>query len=156
MDTLAQLEHDYPTFIYKTAQQYGLSKDKIHELSIEGTIEKIDRGIYIFPGYLLDEFSLISQKFSRGVFSLVSALIIHNLTDEMPLHYDLTFPKGYHPSAASLKKYHIKARYLSKKALFIRYQNRPNRKWWHGSSLFYRTNLIRYLEIKTNSTLHQK
>ena len=114
MDTLAQLEHDFPTFIYKTAQEYGLSKDKIQALTNDGTIEKIDRGVYIFPGYLLDEFSLISQKFSGGVFSLVSALIIHDLTDEMPLHYDLTFPQGYHPSAASLKKYPIKARYLSK------------------------------------------
>lgn len=119
MDTLAQLEHDYPTFIYKTAQEYGLSKDEIRELSTDGTIEKLERGIYIFPGYLLDEFSLISQKFSRSVFSLVSALIIHDLTDEMPLHYDLTFPQGYHPSAASLKKYSIKARYLSKKRYLL-------------------------------------
>ncbi|ATO43054.1 type IV toxin-antitoxin system AbiEi family antitoxin domain-containing protein [Loigolactobacillus coryniformis] len=114
MDTLTKLEHDFPTFIYKTAQKYGLSKDEIRKLSTDGTIEKVDRGIYVFPGYLLDEFSLISQKFSRGIFSLVSALIIHDLTDEMPLHYDLTFPQGYHPSAASLEKYHIKARYLSK------------------------------------------
>lgn len=113
MDTLAKLEHDFPTFIYKTAQQYGLSKSKIHELTSDGAIEKIDRGIYIFPGDLLDEFSLISQKFSRGVFSLVSALIIHDLTDEMPLQYNLTFPQGYHPNAASLNKFHIQARYLS-------------------------------------------
>ncbi|GEN94457.1 type IV toxin-antitoxin system AbiEi family antitoxin domain-containing protein [Pediococcus ethanolidurans] len=119
MNTLTQLEHDYPTFIYKTAQAYGLSKDEIHELSTDGTIKKIDRGIYIFPDYLLDEFSLISQKFSRGIFSLVSALIIHDLTDEMPLHYDLIFPQGYHPNAASLKKYHIKARYLSKKRYLL-------------------------------------
>lgn len=114
MNTLTQLERDFPTFIYKTAQRYGLSKAEIHELSADGTIEKIDRGIYAFPGHLLDEFSLISQKFSRGVFSLVSALIIYDLTDEMPLHYNLTFPQGYHPSTASLTKYHIKARYLSK------------------------------------------
>lgn len=115
MDNLTRLEHDFPTFTYKTAQQYGLSKDKIRELSTNGKIKKIERGIYVFPDYLLDEFSLINQKFSRGIFSSVSALIIHDLTDEMPLYYDLTFPQGYHPNAASMKKYHIKARFLSKK-----------------------------------------
>ncbi len=54
MDTLAQLEHDCPTFTYKTAQEYGLSKDKIRELSTDGTTEKLERGLNIFPVYLLN------------------------------------------------------------------------------------------------------
>ncbi|WP_044011487.1 type IV toxin-antitoxin system AbiEi family antitoxin domain-containing protein [Paucilactobacillus wasatchensis] len=115
LNSLKRLEHDFPTFTYKTAQQYDLSKYELHELSNDGTIYKIDRGVYIFPGYLLDEFSLLSQRFSRGVFSLISALIIHNLTDEMSLHYDIVFPQGYHPATGTLKENNIRARYLSKK-----------------------------------------
>ncbi|PRO86217.1 abortive phage infection protein [Lactiplantibacillus pentosus] len=99
---------------FKTAREYGLSKEQIRKLSTDGSIEKVDRGIYVFPGYLLDEFSLISQKFSRGILSLVSALIIYELTDEIPLHYDVTFPQGYHPSSSAITKYHLNARYLSK------------------------------------------
>lgn len=114
MDDLRRLERDFPTFTFKTAREYGLSKEQIRKLSTDGSIEKVDRGIYVFPGYLLDEFSLISQKFSRGILSLVSALIIYDLTDEMPLHYDVTFPQGYHPSSSTITKYHLNARYLSK------------------------------------------
>ncbi|WP_457952000.1 type IV toxin-antitoxin system AbiEi family antitoxin domain-containing protein [Lactiplantibacillus pentosus] len=114
MDDLRRLERDFTTFTFKTAREYGLSKEQIRKLSTDGSIEKVDRGIYVFPGYLLDEFSLISQKFSRGILSLVSALIIYDLTDEMPLHYDVTFPQGYHPSSSAITKYHLNARYLSK------------------------------------------
>ncbi|MGA3271643.1 type IV toxin-antitoxin system AbiEi family antitoxin domain-containing protein [Lactiplantibacillus pentosus] len=114
MDSLRRLERDFSTFTFKTAREYGLSKEQIRKLSTDGSIEKVDRGIYVFPGYLLDEFSLISQKFSRGILSLVSALIIYELTDEMPLHYDVTFPQGYHPSSSAITKYHLNARYLSK------------------------------------------
>ncbi|MDC6398118.1 type IV toxin-antitoxin system AbiEi family antitoxin domain-containing protein [Lactiplantibacillus pentosus] len=126
MDDLRRLEHDFPTFTFKTAREYGLSKEQIRKLSTDGSIEKVDRGIYVFPGYLLDEFSLISQKFSRGILSLVSALIIYELTDEMPLHYDVTFPQGYHPISSTITKYHLNARYLSKNRYLLGITTRKN------------------------------
>ncbi|ERL65113.1 hypothetical protein L248_3051 [Schleiferilactobacillus shenzhenensis LY-73] len=64
----------------------------------------------MLAGAETDQYSLLSQKFTPGIFSQETALILHGLTTEMPLHFYMTFPQGYNNH--NLAKWDVTARHL--------------------------------------------
>ncbi|ERL64796.1 type IV toxin-antitoxin system AbiEi family antitoxin domain-containing protein [Schleiferilactobacillus shenzhenensis] len=109
--SLDKLMHDYNSFTFSTAKQYGVTPYQLRKALAQGVLEKPNTGSYVIAGYAEDDLGLISQHFSRGVVSLVSALIFYDLTDEMPLWNWMTFPKGYHLGARSVADNFIRAQY---------------------------------------------
>ncbi|GEK05592.1 type IV toxin-antitoxin system AbiEi family antitoxin domain-containing protein [Schleiferilactobacillus harbinensis] len=105
---LSALMDQYSSFTFGTAKRFGVSRYQLNKAIDQGVLDKSETGIYVKAGYFEDEMSIISQRFSRGIFDRESALIYYDLSDEMPFRYTMTFPRGYHPTAQSLKKHFIK------------------------------------------------
>lgn len=108
---LAKLMAEYSSFTFGTAKRFGVSAYRLNRAIDQDILMKSETGIYVKSGYVEDEMSIISQRFSRGVFARESALIYYDLSDEMPWRYTMTFPMGYHAAPGSLRKHFIRAQY---------------------------------------------
>ncbi len=64
----------------------------------EGTLQRVDRGIYSTDKVMLDEYYLLYQKNQRAIFSFSSALYLHGLTDRIPYQMEITLPSTYNSS----------------------------------------------------------
>lgn len=90
----------------KEAKDYGIYRGSIKYLSDKGELEKVSRGVYVLPGIFEDEFFIIQNRYKKGIFSLETALYLHDLIDRTPNNFNLTFPKGYNltsPKSQGLK-----------------------------------------------------
>lgn len=79
----------------------GLHRSVLQKLVEDGSLEKVSRGLYIRSDAWEDDFYLLQQKYSRGIYSHDTALYLLGYSDRTPAKYAMTFPKGY--NAASLK-----------------------------------------------------
>ncbi|KRL11346.1 type IV toxin-antitoxin system AbiEi family antitoxin domain-containing protein [Schleiferilactobacillus perolens] len=107
---LDRLLAKHSTFTTGTARRYGVSSSMLQAAVEKNEIVREEIGTYVIAGSETDEYSLLSQKFSRGVFSQETALILHGLTTEMPMTFQMTFPHGYHNP--DLDKWRVTARHL--------------------------------------------
>ncbi len=64
----------------------------------EGSLQRIDRGIYSTEEVIFDEYYLLYQKNQRAIFSFSSALYLHQLTDRIPYQMEITLPTHYNSS----------------------------------------------------------
>ena len=64
-----------------------------------GRIEKIDRGIYCLPNTQRDDLALLQYRYDKCIFSGITALSLHGLTDHISEYYHVSFPQGYNPSS---------------------------------------------------------
>ena len=58
-------------------------------------INRISRGYYGLVDYNVDEYYKIISMSERAVFSMNTALYLHNLSDRTPLIFDITVPYYY-------------------------------------------------------------
>jgi predicted transcriptional regulator of viral defense system len=58
---------------------------------------KVDKGFYARADWLRDDFLVFQYKYPRFVFSHLSALFLHGLTDRLPESFEVTGPKNYRP-----------------------------------------------------------
>ncbi len=89
-------------FSYTDARRHGLSDRQLRNLSEQGAIERIGRGL--FSTMTLDaDPDLIEVAFrsERATMCLTSALARHDLTDEIPAAIDLALPRGTRAPATS-------------------------------------------------------
>ena len=61
----------------------------------KGMLVKVQRGLYALPDAFEDEFVNLQTRYGRGIFSLETALFLHNLTDKTPAAYTMSFPASY-------------------------------------------------------------
>ena len=59
---------------------------------------KIAPGFYANESYIPDEYFILQRRFPKYVFSGISALYLHKLTDRTPDYLDATAPQGYNPT----------------------------------------------------------
>ncbi len=76
----------------------GIPRGSLKYLVDTRAIEKASRGVYILPEVWEDEFVNLQSRFKRGIFSLVTALFLCDLTDRTPGKYHMTFPSTYNLS----------------------------------------------------------
>lgn len=76
----------------------GLSRGSLKYLADKGDLEKVSRGVYVFPEIWEDELLNIQSRFKKGIFSLGTALFLCDLSDRTPNHCQMTFPEGYNLS----------------------------------------------------------
>lgn len=94
---IEELLEEFNGFIpLKIAKERGIHRDVLERLVKEKKLEKEAPGYYILYGKLVDEFFILSQKYTKGVFSHETALYLYDYTDETPESSHMTFPKGYH------------------------------------------------------------
>lgn len=77
------------------AKEAGVDYKTLQRMHQAGDIEKIDRGLYMDPNHMVDEYLLIQYRCKKGIFSHETALYFHELSDRTPLQLMLTIPSGY-------------------------------------------------------------
>jgi len=80
-------------------------------LAAKGGVSRISRGIYSLPGELPDEYFIIASKSENAVFSNLTALYLHGLSDRIPIILDVTVKSSYKGSLQrkeNVKLYYVK------------------------------------------------
>ncbi len=77
----------------------GIPFNRIDEWLSSGQIEKADRGVYCLPGTKKDELALIQYRYDKCIFSGITALSLHGLSDHISEYHHISLPQGYNPSS---------------------------------------------------------
>ena len=79
----------------KELTKYNINRRFLTSLVKEEKLIRASRGYYILPNVFSDDFYIILSKCKKAIFSDATALYLHNLSDRIPLVYDITLPYGY-------------------------------------------------------------
>ena len=79
----------------KEVVENGINKTFLTNMVRNGKLIRISKGYYGLPDYIEDEYYKIASKSKNARFSLATALYLHNLSDRIPLVYNITLPYGY-------------------------------------------------------------
>lgn len=63
----------------------------------QGAIDKVSRGVYCTPDVFEDDFTAVTHRWKKCVFSHETALYLADLSDRVPFKIDVTVPYGYNP-----------------------------------------------------------
>ena len=86
----------------------GISKQYCLEFLKNNNYERIAKGLYITPDLWIDDFYVLSYKYSKAIFSHETACYLLDMTDREPLQYSVTLPYGYkvdHLTKQGIKAY---------------------------------------------------
>lgn len=61
-------------------------------------LNKVAPGFYSNDYFIADDYFILQKRFPKYVFSGMSALYLHHLTDKIPFFITVTAPLGYNPS----------------------------------------------------------
>lgn len=101
------------------ASEFGINDSTLRKAVERNDIKKYWKGIYILDDVHEDDLYLLQLRYSKGVFSHDTAMMLHDLTTFSPFVYHLTFPKGYHLN--STKEYYIEPHYADEWELVNEY-----------------------------------
>ncbi|MDO5569070.1 MAG: transcriptional regulator [bacterium] len=73
-------------------------------------LERVGPGIYKLPEYPIDNFYILSKSSKNMCYSHATALYLHNMSDRIPLVYDITVPYNY--SGNLLNNENVSLRYV--------------------------------------------
>lgn len=65
-------------------------------------LNKIAPGVYADDSFIVDEYFLLQKRFPKFIFSGMSALYLHGLTDKIVTSIEVTAPQGYNPTRNKL------------------------------------------------------
>jgi len=99
------------TLIRSDLEKYNVSPSSLTRAIKNNEVQKVANGVYTLRNYFPDEHWYRQRKFSKGIYSHKSALILHDLTDLNAEEYTMTFPRGY--SNKNLENYYIHPYYVS-------------------------------------------
>ena len=92
---LLKMKENNGVITYNDIKQMGIDKKVIARLLADKQIERTEKGIYIFPNTMGDEyFNKIYGK--NAIYSHMTALYFHNLCNRVPMIYDITVTKKYY------------------------------------------------------------
>lgn len=73
----------------------GIPKIYLTQLVEDGKLVRVSRGLYMFPDCFEDEYYMFQITNSSAIFSLETALYLHNYSDRVPTIYNITVPQNY-------------------------------------------------------------
>ncbi len=85
---------------YRTLRALGLSRHRLERLLAVGAYERIAPGLFLRAGVVDDTtaaWMAIATKRAEATICLLSALAVHDLTDEIPSRTDIAIPRGSQP-----------------------------------------------------------
>ena len=94
----------------KEAENLEVNSTFLSNLVIEKKIERVGIGIYKLPEYPIDNFYILSKSSKKMCYSHATALYLHNMSDRIPLVYDITVPYNY--SGNLLNNGNVSLRYV--------------------------------------------
>jgi predicted transcriptional regulator of viral defense system len=95
----------------KQVKATGISTRYLTDLIKSKKIEKIKSGLYLETSYMADEFFEVLYN-TTGIFSHTTALYFYNLTDRIPIKFDISVANTYRGSLQNNKR--VKLFYVKK------------------------------------------
>ncbi|CAD0137027.1 Abortive phage infection protein [Streptococcus thermophilus] len=92
---LNYLKQNNGIITYKDCKDLGVPAVYLSRLENEEKIFRVDKGIYLSTDGDYDEYYFFQYRFSRAIYSYVSALYLQGFTDEIPQYFEVTVPRGY-------------------------------------------------------------
>ncbi len=89
------IKDGHGTILSSDLNKYDIPRAYLQMMVAEGSLEKVDRGIYVRADQVEDEMYAMQRKYSKLVYSHEAALFIHQLSDRTPFEYSATVPSGY-------------------------------------------------------------
>lgn len=93
----------------------GVSKYTVTRAVASGAIERYVRGVYLLDAVYYDDLYLLQLRYSKGVYSHETAVMLHTLSTFSPFVYHVSFEEGYH--LLNAKENHIKPYYVNEREL---------------------------------------
>lgn len=78
----------------KEIEKLGIDRRIIPQLIKNGYIRKVNRGIYMNPNFMEDEYYIIQMRYPSAIFSYNTAFHIMNMTNRTPSEIDITSVNG--------------------------------------------------------------
>jgi hypothetical protein len=96
----------------KEFRKLKIGKYYINKLIIDGIIERYKPGVYLRNGVVGDEYYILQNRGPAIVYSLSTALYLHNIIEAEPTNIDITVYTGYNTShlPKNIKRHFIKER----------------------------------------------
>lgn len=94
----------------KEAEDLKINSTFLSNLVNDKKIERVGTGIYKLPNYPIDNFYILSKSSKNMCYSHATALYLHNMSDRIPLVYDVTVPYNY--SGSLLNNKNVSLRYV--------------------------------------------
>ena len=94
----------------KEAEDLKVNSTFLSNLVNDKKIERVGTGIYKLPNYPIDIFYILSKSSKNMCYSHATALYLHNMSDRIPLVYDVTVPYNY--SGSLLNNENVSLRYV--------------------------------------------
>lgn len=91
----ALIQKQNGTILSSDLDKYEIPRTYLQMMVAEGTLERMDRGIYVAADTLEDEMYALQAKYPKLIYSHETALFLHGLTDRTPFEYTATVPSGY-------------------------------------------------------------
>ena len=85
----------------KDVTHIGIPRVYLTRMVESGKLERVQPGVYVLPGTILDEFAEIHFRCPKAVYSHGTALFLHDLSDRTPLKYTVTLPSSYNATHLS-------------------------------------------------------
>ena len=89
----------------KEVKDIGINTRILTRMVERGLIERVSNGVYIGMEAIEDTYFTTQSICKKGIFSHETALYFHDLSDRMPIKYQLTIPSGYNTRLLKDKKY---------------------------------------------------
>ena len=77
--------------------QENISSWFLSDFVKKNNLIKVAPGFYASNEYVFDEYYILQMRYSKYIFSGMSALFLHHLTDKIPEDIYVTCPQSYHP-----------------------------------------------------------
>lgn len=91
-----------PVLTIETARQAGLRKDQVYALTEAGELERLGRGVYVYPDRIDPAWAPLAAATvlkPEATLCLTSALVYHGLSDAITFTTDIALPRGMrHPA----------------------------------------------------------
>lgn len=94
----------------KEAESLDINSTFLSNLVNGNKLERVGTGIYKLPEYPIDNFYILSKSSKKMCYSHSTALYLHNMSDRIPLVYDITVPYNY--SGNLLNNENVSLRYV--------------------------------------------
>ena len=74
----------------------------------KNNLMKVAPGYYVGETFIPDDYYLLQKRYPKYVFSDMSALYLHHLTDKVPVDMEVVAPQGYNPSRKRIDKLSVR------------------------------------------------
>lgn len=95
---LKMFEENYGYITREDTDEANIPSWFLSDFVKKKNLNKIAPGFYASDDFALDEYYILQKRYPKFIFSGMSALYLHRLTDKIPAEMCVSAPQGYNPT----------------------------------------------------------